>query len=102
MRNLTELEKEIMKLCRMKHEERDYNYTADTLKEYEKLVNELLTSSNENAVELSKKITNLAENLKKQKQLKQAVDKNVADLEFKKMSFDYLEKQLLTQNHGEH
>lgn len=100
MKNLSELEIEIMQLC--KNNERDYEQTVKVLREYEEVVAGLSNALKTQLEEQEKKVNNLIQQLKKQKQLKQAINKNVADLEFKKMSFDYLRKQLLTQNHGEH
>lgn len=100
MKNLSELEIEIMQLC--KNNERDYEQTVKVLREYEDVVAGLSNALKTQLEEQEKKVDNLIQQLKKQKQLKQAINKNVADLEFKKMSFDYLKQQLLTQNHGEH
>lgn len=95
MRNLTELEKEIMKLCQ--NNERDYEQTAKVLREYEDVVSELSNALKTQLEEQEKKVNNLIQQLKKQKEIKKAVEKNKTDLEFKKMSFDYLRNQLLHQ-----
>lgn len=95
MKNLSQLEAEIMKLCQ--NNERDYNYTAEVLREYEDVVTGLFNALKTDIEEQEKKICNLTQQLKKQKEIKKAVKKNKTDLEFKKMSFDYLRKQLLNQ-----
>lgn len=95
MKNLSELELEIMKLCQ--NDARDYNHTAEVLREYEDVVTGLFNALKTDIEEQEKKIYNLTQQLKKQKEIKKAVEKNKTDLEFKKMSFDYLRKQLLNQ-----
>lgn len=100
MKNLSQLEAEIMKLCQ--NNERDYNYTAEVLREYENVVTGLFNALKTDIEEQEKKIYNLTQQLKKQKEIKKAVEKNKTDLEFKKMSFDYLRNQLLQQHNGEH
>lgn len=95
MKNLSQLEAEIMKLCQ--NNERDYNYTAEVLREYEDVVAGLSNALKTAIEEQEKKIYNLTQQLKKQKEIKKAVEKNKTDLEFKKMSFDYLRNQLLHQ-----
>lgn len=100
MKNLSELEIEIMQLCQ--NNERDYDYTTKVLKEYEDVVTGLFNALKTDIEEQEKKIYNLTQQLKKQKEIKKAVEKNKTDLEFKKMSFDYLRNQLLQQHNGEH
>lgn len=95
MKNLSQLEAEIMKLCQ--NNERDYNYTAEVLREYEDVVAGLSNALKTAIEEQEKKIYNLTQQLKKQKEIKKAVEKNKTDLEFKKMSVDYLRNQLLNQ-----
>jgi hypothetical protein len=95
MKNLSELEIEIMKLCQ--NNERDYEQTAKVLREYEDVVSELSNTLKTQLEEQEKKVNNLIQQLKKQKEIKKAVEKNKTDLEFKKMSFDYLRNQLLHQ-----
>lgn len=95
MKNLSELELEIMKLCQ--NNERDYDYTTKVLKEYEDVVTGLSNALKMDIEEQEKKIYNLTQQLKKQKEIKKAVEKNKTDLEFKKMSLDYLKNQLLHQ-----
>lgn len=95
-KSLSELEAEIMGLC--KNNERDYNYTAEVLKEYEDVVNELFNALKTDIEVQEKKIYHITQQLKKQKEIKKAVEKNKTDLEFKKMSFDYLRNQLLQQH----
>lgn len=95
-KSLSELEAEIMGLC--KNNERDYNYTAEVLKEYEDVVNELFNALKTDIEVQKKKIYHITHQLKKQKEIKKAVEKNKTDLEFKKMSFDYLRNQLLQQH----
>lgn len=95
MKNLSELEIEIMKLCQ--NNERDYEQTAKVLREYEDVVSELSNALKTQLEEQEKKVNNLIQQLKKQKEIKKAVEKNKTDLEFKKMSFDYLRNQLLHQ-----
>lgn len=99
MRNLTELEKEIMELC--KNNERNYDYTAGVLREYEDVVAGLFNALKTDIEEQEKKIYNLTQQLKKQKEIKKAVEKNKTSLEFKIMSFDYLRNKLLQQHNGE-
>jgi alanyl-tRNA synthetase len=96
MKNLSELEIEIMKLCQ--NNERDYEQTAKVLREYEDVVSELSNALKTQLEEQEKKVNNLIQQLKKQKEIKKAVEKNKTDLEFKKMSFDYLRNQLLQQH----
>ncbi len=96
MKNLSELEIEIMKLCQ--NNERDYEQTAKVLREYEDVVSELSNELKTQLEEQEKKVNNLIQQLKKQKEIKKAVEKNKTDLEFKKMSFDYLRNQLLQQH----
>ena len=95
MKNLSELEAEIMKICQ--NNERDYEQTAKVLREYEDVVSELSNALKTQLEEQEKKVNNLIQQLKKQKEIKKAVEKNKTDLEFKKMSFDYLRNQLLHQ-----
>lgn len=95
MKNLSELEIEIMKLCQ--NNERDYEQTTKVLREYEDVVSELSNTLKTQLEEQEKKVNNLIQQLKKQKEIKKAVEKNKTDLEFKKMSFDYLRNQLLHQ-----
>lgn len=95
MKNLSELEIEIMKICQ--NNERDYEQTAKVLREYEDVVSELSNELKTQLEEQEKKVNNLIQQLKKQKEIKKAVEKNKTDLEFKKMSFDYLRNQLLHQ-----
>lgn len=95
MKNLSELEIEIMKLCQ--NNERNYEQTAKVLREYEDVVSELSNALKTQLEEQEKKVNNLIQQLKKQKEIKKAVEKNKTDLEFKKMSFDYLRNQLLHQ-----
>jgi chromosome segregation ATPase len=95
MKNLSELEAEIMKICQ--NNERDYEQTAKVLREYEDVVSELSNALKTQLEEQEKKVNNLIQQLKKQKEIKKAVEKNKSDLEFKKMSFDYLRNQLLHQ-----
>lgn len=95
MKNLSELEIEIMKICQ--NNERDYEQTAKVLREYEDVVSELSNALKTQLEEQEKKVNNLIQQLKKQKEIKKAVEKNKTDLEFKKMSFDYLRNQLLHQ-----
>lgn len=95
MKNLSQLEAEIMKLCQ--NNERDYEQTAKVLREYEDVVSELSNALKTQLEEQEKKVNNLIQQLKKQKEIKKAVEKNKTDLEFKKMSFDYLRNQLLHQ-----
>lgn len=95
MKNLSELEIKIMKLCQ--NNERDYEQTAKVLREYEDVVSELSNALKTQLEEQEKKVNNLIQQLKKQKEIKKAVEKNKTDLEFKKMSFDYLRNQLLHQ-----
>lgn len=95
MKNLSELEIEIMKLCQ--NNERDYEQTVKVLREYEDVVSELSNTLKTQLEEQEKKVNNLIQQLKKQKEIKKAVEKNKTDLEFKKMSFDYLRNQLLHQ-----
>lgn len=99
MKNLSELENEIMQLC--KNNERDYDYTTKLLKEYEDVVYALLSALKNDIEDYEKKIYNLTQQLKKQKEIKKAVEKNKISLEFKIMSFDYLRNKLLQQHHGE-
>lgn len=95
MKNLSQLEAEIMKLCQ--NNERDYEQTTKVLREYEDVVSELSNTLKTQLEEQEKKVNNLIQQLKKQKEIKKAVEKNKTDLEFKKMSFDYLRNQLLHQ-----
>lgn len=99
MKNLSQLEAEIMKLCQ--NNERDYNYTAEVLREYEDVVYELFSALKTDIEDQEKKIYNLTQQLKKQKEIKKAVEKNKTNLEFKIMSFDYLRNKLLQQHNGE-
>lgn len=99
MKNLSQLEAEIMKLCQ--NNERDYNYTTEVLREYEDVVYALFSALKNDIEDYEKKIYNLTQQLKKQKEIKKAVEKNKKDLEFKMMSFDYLRHKLLQQNNGE-
>lgn len=96
MKSLSELEIEIMKICQ--NNERDYEQTAKVLREYEDVVSELSNALKTQLEEQEKKVNNLIQQLKKQKEIKKAVEKNRTDLEFKKMSFDYLRNQLLQQH----
>ena len=96
MKNLSELEIEIMKLCQ--NNERDHEQTTKVLREYEDVVSELSNALKTQLEEQEKKVNNLIQQLKKQKEIKKAVEKNKTDLEFKKMSFDYLRNQLLQQH----
>lgn len=96
MKNLSQLEAEIMKLCQ--NNERDYEQTTKVLREYEDVVSELSNTLKTQLEEQEKKVNNLIQQLKKQKEIKKAVEKNKTDLEFKKMSFDYLRNQLLQQH----
>lgn len=99
MKNLSQLEDEIMKLC--ENNERDYNYAAEVLREYEDVVYALFSALKNDIEDYEKKIYNLTQQLKKQKEIKKAVEKNKKDLEFKMMWFDYLRHKLLQQNNGE-
>lgn len=99
MKNLSQLEAEIMKLCQ--NNERDYNYTAEVLREYEDVVYALFSALKTDIEDQEKKIYNLTQQLKKQKEIKKAVEKNKTNLEFKIMSFDYLRNKLLQQHNGE-
>ena len=92
MKNLSQLEAEIMKLCQ--NNERDYEQTTKVLREYEDVVSELSNTLKTQLEEQEKKVNNLIQQLKKQKEIKKAVEKNKTDLEFKKMLFDYLRNQL--------